>query len=55
MVDINLKVKTEFENIKNILSELNKVKDRYDKELVVIAGIGAFLQNIYSGFENILK
>ncbi|MCK4338549.1 MAG: hypothetical protein KAW87_00980 [Candidatus Cloacimonetes bacterium] len=41
------------EHMKNV--ELEKVKDIQHKELVVIVGIGAYLQNIYMDMENILK
>jgi len=43
------------ENIEYILTELEKVKERPLKEPVVLVGIGAYLQNIYMGMENILK
>jgi len=43
------------ENISKVLTELEKVKDRPNKELAVLVGIGAYIQNIYTGMENILK
>ena len=55
MVNIKEKIYAEMENIITILTELEKVKDRPHKELVVLVGIGAYLQNIYTGMENILK
>ena len=55
MVSIKEKVDAELENISKILIELEKVKDIHHKEFVVIVGIGAYLQNIYMGMENILK
>lgn len=55
MADIFEKVYAEMENISKVLSELEKVKDKPEKEVVVLAGIGSFLQNIYTGIENILK
>jgi len=55
MASVKEKVHAEMENITKILIELEKVKDRPDKELVVLVGIGAYLQNIYTGMENILK
>ena len=55
MADIKQKVHAEMENIESILAELRKVKDKPDKELVVLVGIGAYLQNIYNGIENIFK
>jgi uncharacterized protein YutE (UPF0331/DUF86 family) len=55
MVSIKEKVHAEMENIAVVLAELEKVKDRSQKELVVLVGMGAYLQNIYTGMENILK
>jgi len=55
MASIKDKIDAEMENIETILSELEKVKDRPYKELVVVVGIGAYLQNIYMGMENVLK
>jgi len=55
MVSIKEKVHAEMENIAVVLAELEKVKDRPQKELVVLVGMGAYLQNIYTGMENILK
>ncbi|MCD4782623.1 MAG: hypothetical protein K8T10_02210 [Candidatus Eremiobacteraeota bacterium] len=55
MASIKEKIQAEIENINKVLAELEKVKDRPDKELVVLVGIGAYLQNIYTGMENILK
>ncbi len=55
MADIKQKVHVEMENIETVLTELEKVKNRFNKELVVLVGIGGYLQNIYNGIENILK
>lgn len=55
MASIKEKIYAEMENITTVLTELEKVKDRPHKELVVLVGIGAYLQNIYTGMENILK
>lgn len=55
MANIKEKIYAEIENITTVLTELEKVRDRPRKELVVIVGIGAYLQNIYTGMENILK
>jgi uncharacterized protein YutE (UPF0331/DUF86 family) len=55
MASVKEKVRAEMENIAKVLAELEKVKDRPNKELVVLVGMGAFLQNIYTGMENILK
>ncbi len=55
MVSIKDKIDAELENITLVLKEIEKVKDQTYKELVVIVGMGAFLQDIYLGMENILK
>ncbi len=55
MANIKEKVQAEMENITKVSNELEKVKNRPNKELVVLIGIGAYLQNIYTGMENILK
>jgi uncharacterized protein YutE (UPF0331/DUF86 family) len=55
MASLKNKILAETENIERVLIELEKVKDKKTKELVVLVGIGAFLQNIYTGMENILK
>lgn len=55
MANVNERVNAEMENISKILKELEKVKDLPNKELVILVGIGAFIQNIYNGIENILK
>ena len=55
MADIQKKVNAEIECIKKILFELKKVKDKPNKENVILAGIGSYLQDIYTGIENILN
>jgi len=55
MANIKEIIYAEMENITKVLIELEKVKDRPNKELVVLVGIGAYLQNIYTGMENVLK
>lgn len=55
MANIKEKVQAEMENVTKVSNELEKVKNRPNKELVVLVGIGAYLQNIYTGMENILK
>ena len=55
MASVKNKILAEIENIEKVIIELEKVKNKPTKELVVLVGIGAFLQNIYTGMENILK
>lgn len=55
MVNIKEKIYAEDENIIKILREIEKLKNRPNKESVIVVGIGAYLQNIYTGMENILK
>ncbi len=55
MASVKNKILAEIENIEKVLIELEKVKNKPSKEIVVLVGIGAFLQNIYTGMENILK
>ena len=55
MASVKEKVHAEMENIAKVLIELEKVKGRPNKELVVLVGIGAYLHSIYTGMENILK
>ena len=55
MASLREKVNVEMENISIVLEELEKIKDKPNKSTVELAGIGAFLHNIYTGIENILK
>ncbi len=55
MASVTEKVHAEMENITKVLVEIEKVKDTPTKELVVLVGIGGYLQNVYTGMENILK
>lgn len=55
MANVKEKVYVETENIIKVLVELEKVKDEPNMETVVLVGIGGYLQNIYTGMENILK
>lgn len=55
MADLRTKVNVELENISAVLKELQKVKDKPNKTIVELAGIGTFLHNFYAGIENILK
>jgi hypothetical protein len=55
MADIKQKIHAEMENVETVLTQLETVKNRPDKEPVVLVGIGGYLQNTYNGIENILK
>ena len=55
MVSIEEKVRAEMENITTVLTEIERVKDMPQKELVVLVGLGAYLQSVCTGMENILK
>ena len=55
MASLREKVNVEIENISIVLEELKKFKDKPDKTSIELAGMGAFLHNIYNGIENILK
>jgi uncharacterized protein YutE (UPF0331/DUF86 family) len=55
MADVKARIYAEIENISIALAELKKAKDRPNKERLMLAGMGAYLQNVYTGMENILK
>jgi len=55
MASLRERVNVEMENISVVLKELEKIKDKPNKSIVELAGIGTFLHNIYTGIENILK
>ena len=55
MASLREKVNVEMENISIVLDELKKIKNKPDKTLAELAGIGTFLHNVYNGVENILK
>lgn len=55
MADIKQKIHAEMENVETVLTQLETVKNRPNKEPVVLVGIGGYLQNTYNGIENILK
>lgn len=52
---LRCRVNVERENISIVLEELKKTKDKPDKTLVELAGMGTFLHNFYNGVENIIK
>jgi len=45
----------EKENVEIALNNLKDARARKEKSVIELAAIGAFLHNIYSGIENILK
>jgi len=55
MASLRERVNVEMENISVVLKELEKIKDKPNKSIVELAGIGTFLHNIYTGIENIFK
>ncbi|HAW50245.1 TPA: hypothetical protein DCX16_04790 [bacterium] len=55
MANVKESVNVELENISTVFIELKKIKDKPNKTIVELAGIGAFLHNIYTGIENVLK
>ncbi len=55
MANLREKVDVEMENISAVLAELEKIKDKSNKTIAELAGIGTFLHNFYTGIENIPK
>ena len=55
MANLKEKVDVERENISAVLAELKGIKDKSNKTIAELAGIGTFLHNFYTGIENILK
>ena len=55
MANLKEKVDVERENISAVLAELKEIKDKSNKTIAELAGIGTFLHNFYTGIENILK
>ena len=55
MANLREKVDVEIENISAVLAELKKIKDKSNKTIAELAGMGTFLHNFYTGVENILK
>ncbi|MGB2841704.1 MAG: hypothetical protein WBC40_04405 [Halobacteriota archaeon] len=53
MANLREKVDVELENISAVLVELKKIKDKSNKTVAELAGIGTFLHNFYTGIENI--
>jgi len=55
MDDLWEEVEAEKELIENTLAELTKALQSGDRSYVVLAGMAAFVHNLYNGIENILK
>ena len=55
MVSVTDKIAAEHENIIKVLDEIRKASEREVMETVVLVGIGAYINNVYNGIENILK
>lgn len=55
MVSVIDKIAAEHENIIKVLTEIKTASQREKMEMVVLAGIGAYINNVYNGIENILK
>jgi prefoldin subunit 5 len=55
MVSVIDKIAAEHENIIKVLDEIRKASKREEMEMVVLVGIGAYINNVYNGIENILK
>jgi uncharacterized protein YutE (UPF0331/DUF86 family) len=55
MADLREKVDVELENISAVLAELKNIKDKSNKTVTELAGMGTFLHDFYTWIENILK
>lgn len=55
MTNLAKKIAAEKESIERTLSNLLETMNKRDKSVAELAGIAAFIHNIYSGIENILK
>jgi len=55
MASLSEKVQVELDSIAVVLDELRNTIDKPDKSVVELAGLGAFLNNFYTGIENVLK
>ena len=55
MANLREKVDVEMENISAVLSELTKIKDKSNKSIAELVGIGAFLHNFTPGLKTYLN
>jgi uncharacterized protein YutE (UPF0331/DUF86 family) len=55
MANLPRTILAEEQNVETTFSGLKEALARRDKSIVELTAIGAFLQNIYNGIENILK
>lgn len=55
MASVRDKIAAEHENILKVIAEIKKEAARERMERVVLVGIGAYINNVYNGIENILK
>lgn len=55
MDEIWEEIEAERELIDNTLTELEKALQYQDRNYAILAGIAAFIHNLYNGIENIIK
>lgn len=55
MISLPEKISAEIKNIEKSLINLSSSLKKKKKSIIEIAGMAAFIQNIYNGIENILK
>ncbi|OGC23316.1 hypothetical protein A2291_06615 [candidate division WOR-1 bacterium RIFOXYB2_FULL_42_35] len=55
MINLPEKISAEIDNIEKSLANLSSPLKKKKKSIIEIAGMAAFIQNIYNGIENILK
>ena len=55
MAKLSEKIQVELDSISQVLSELEKIRNKKSKSTVELAGIATFIHNFYNGIENILN